>query len=51
MKLDDKKRKIQMKYRDKVEQKNNLKKNTLELLIIIMIIFLAIILNALFPGF
>ncbi|MDM5292971.1 hypothetical protein ABGT24_27285 [Peribacillus frigoritolerans] len=51
MKLDDKKKKIQMEYREKLQQKKQNKKFTLEAIVVAFIIFLFIVLNSIFKTF
>ncbi|MCJ8008733.1 hypothetical protein ACFFF5_08965 [Lederbergia wuyishanensis] len=51
MKLDHKKKKIQMDYREKIQQKKFAKRHTIEAIIIAAIIFAFIILNSFFKGF
>ncbi|MGM0890787.1 MAG: hypothetical protein ACQEW5_28660 [Bacillota bacterium] len=51
MKLDDKKKKIQMEYREKLQQKKTNKKFTLEAIVVAFIIFLFIVLNSIFKTF
>ncbi|MDR4929578.1 hypothetical protein [Peribacillus simplex] len=51
MKFDYKKRKIQMEYREKLQQKRKNKKFTLEAIVVAIIIFLFIVLNSIFKAF
>lgn len=51
MKLDDKKKKIQMEYREKLQQKKQKKKFTFEAIVVAIIIFLFIVLNSIFKTF
>lgn len=51
MKFDYKKRKVQMEYREKVQQKKKNKKFTLEAIVVAIIIFLFIVLNSIFKAF
>lgn len=51
MKSNPKKRKVQYDYRKKVEQNKNIRKHTLEAIIVISIIIIILFLNGVFKGF
>ncbi|MCR2823765.1 hypothetical protein [Lederbergia panacisoli] len=51
MRLDDKKKKIQLDYREKMQRKKDNKKHTLEAIIIAAIIFAFIMLNTFSKSF